>query len=177
MWQSFLLWLETNRIGDISGVLGIVISVGGFGLTLWNVLRSKKAAESAEKAAQSTRDALAAFDTTVDFTSAIAILEEIKRAHREKNWIVLPDRYAAIRKLLITLRSSGAPLSEPSLLAIQGSLVNLKAIEDAVEKYLQNGATDKTKLNGAKYNSVLSDDIDRLVEMLASLKASQGARQ
>jgi hypothetical protein len=81
-WSAFLHWMEVQRIGDLSGVAGVLISIVGFTVTLWGVFKSKRAAQAAEEAARSTRDRIRLLDTAVDFSTAIAALEEIKRLHR-----------------------------------------------------------------------------------------------
>lgn len=169
MWASILKWMEANQVGDLTGVAGIGVSLIGFAFTVYGVFKSKAAAERAEEAARSARDSIHLFDSAVDFTSAIAILEEIKRAHRNKLWILLPDRYAAIRKLLISLRVSNSDLTDAQLTVVQNVLSNLSDIEKLVEKNLDNSGA----LNGAKFNAVLSSDVDNLVLLLAQLKAAK----
>ena len=82
---------------------------------------------------------------------------------------MLPDRYAVIRKILISLRSSSLDLSDNQRAIIQAALANLYDIEKTVERSLSNPST----LKAAKFNSVLSIDIDNLVEMLVELKSKR----
>lgn len=160
MWQVFLDWLRVNQIGDLLGLLGILISAFGFVITIRGV-------HKAESAARNATESIRLFETAVDFTAAISVMEEIKRAHREKHWAVLPDRYAAIRKVLISVRHSSLQLTNDHLVAIQNALVNLRSIEQSVEKHLQSPSS----LNAAKFNAVLSDDIDELLVVLSQIKA------
>ena len=169
MWASILAWLKDNQVGDLTGVLGIVISLIGFWVTVAGVVRSHRAAEQAAAAARSARESIRLFDTVVDFSSAIATLEEIKRAHRQAAWSMLPDRYAAIRKLLITLRAANGDLSEGHLSLIQNAIANLQDIEASVERALISPGA----LKPAKFNALLSEDIDNLVAVLTELKASK----
>lgn len=169
MWEDFLGWLQKYRVGDIASVIGVVISLIGFAVTIVSVFRSKRAAERAELAAKDARESIRLFEIVVDFTAAISTLEEIKRAHRHQKWELLPDRYAAIRKLLISLRSSSEDLSSGQRSAIQSALVNQRAIETAVERGLSNPSS----LKPAKFNSVLSDDVDNLTAVLAELKTTK----
>jgi len=111
MWSTFLLWLRDNQIGDLTGVVGLVLSLFGFAATLIGVSRSKTAAERAEQAARSTRESIRHFETVVDFSGVIAMLEDIKRGHRQEQWPQLLDRYAAIRKVLVTLKATNVDLS------------------------------------------------------------------
>jgi hypothetical protein len=173
-WQSFLDFVALHRLGDLASIVGLVASVIGFGLTIYGVFKTKSAAQRAEQAAKSTRDRIRLMDTVVDFAAAISILEEIKRLHRAAQWSVLPDRYAALRKILVTVRASKPQLANGQLAAIQSALANLYQLEGIVER----SQTDPSGLKPAKFNSVLSKDIDGLVAALEELKATgSGASQ
>lgn len=171
MWAGILLWLKDNQIGDLTGVVGIVISIVGFVVTITGVIKSTSAAERAEVAAKSASESIRLFDTVVDFTAAISILEEIKRAHRSEQWMLLPDRYSAIRKLLISLRAANNDMSDNQILSLQSALTNLVSIERTVEKALKK--KDISVLNPTRFNQIISDDIDKLFTALSELKAAR----
>src|SRR6266849_960441 len=97
-------WLTIYHIGDLASIVGVAISVIGFIVTVWNVRRSKSAAERAEAAANEARSLVRGYQTIADFSAAIAIMEEIKRLHRTGQLDMLLDRYAALRKVLIGVR-------------------------------------------------------------------------
>ena len=99
-WADFVAWIVRNNLGDLASLAGVIIAVVGFGLTLKNVYRSKAAATRAEEAAKETRDSIRLFDTVSEFAEAISTMDEIKRLHRQSAWVILPDRYATLRKLL-----------------------------------------------------------------------------
>jgi hypothetical protein len=171
---QILPWLKHHELaGTWADVSAFFIAIIGFAATLWNVIRSKNAALKAQEAAQAARDSIRLFDTIVDFSTAIAVLEEIKRAHRETGLSAgLPERYAAIRKQLIVLRASSADLSDNHRAVIQDAIANLSTMETYIEKAFAN----KAELPVAKFNSLLSRDIDKLVDVLTSLKANQEAQ-
>jgi hypothetical protein len=169
--SQLLAWAKANDLANSwSDLAGVLLSVIGFALTLTAVFRSKTAAEQARKAAEETRKGIRLLDTVVDFSAAIALLEEIKRSHRQQQWGPLPDKYAAIRKVLITLRNSRIALKESQETAIQNAVVNLVDIERRVEKAL---ADKSSSLNYAKINSLISEDIDNLLAVMTQLKASE----
>jgi hypothetical protein len=168
-YTAFLSWMEANRVGDLAGLAGILISLIGFTVTVIGMFLSKSAAERAELAARETRDAIRLLDTVVDFSTAISTLEEIKRLHRQANWALLPDRYASIRKVLVSLRSSSPMLTDTQQTIVQEALANLYSIETAVERTLAGQTSPKTP----KINAIISSDIDRLLTVLAELKASK----
>jgi len=156
--------MEVQRIGDLSGVAGILISVVGFAVTLWGVFKSKRAAQAAEEAARSTRDRMRLLDTAVDFSTAIATLEEIKRLHRTGQWSLLPDRYAELRKRLVIVRSTNPNLPDAHRAVLQSAITNLSELETLVEH-----SSKPTALKPAKFNAILSRDADDLVAILAEL--------
>lgn len=171
---QMLPWLKEHELASTwADVSGFLIAIFGFGATLWNVSRSKNAAIKAQEAAQSARDSIRRFDTIVDFSTAIAVLEDIKRAHRENGLSAgLPERYATIRKQLIVLRASSGDLSDEHRAVIQGAIANLSTMEAHLDKALAS----KSELPVAKFNSLLSRDIDKLVDILTGLKANQEAQ-
>jgi ribosomal protein S13 len=134
LWAALLLWLKDNQVGDLTAIAGVVISVIGFIATLRGVRKTKSAAKSAEEAAKSTRDSIRLFDSVVDFSATIAALEEIKRLQRQDAWSLLPDRYAAIRKLLISFRESTEDLTDDQISQIQEAIVNFRAIESKIDR-------------------------------------------
>ena len=168
-WHLLLGWITDHHIGDLASVAGVAISVIGFLVTIIGVFKSQGAAERAEQAAKETRESIRLLDSVVDFSSAISTLEEIKRMHRQGNWALLPDRYATIRKLLIALRNSGEALTDAQGAVIQSALVNLRSIEAQVERSLRNADT----LKPARFNALISDDVDNLVAVLTQLKSSK----
>jgi hypothetical protein len=166
--------LVLHHVGDLASVAAVCLSVVGFSFTIYGVFKSKSAAQRAEQAARSTRDSISLLDTVVDFAAAISILEEVKRLHRSGQWSVLPDRYASLRKILVTLRASSPKLSHNQRSAIQNALANLYALEGLVERSLG----DPSGLKPAKFNAVISRDVDELIAALAELKAAEtGASQ
>ncbi|MCJ2091438.1 hypothetical protein MKK67_02780 [Methylobacterium sp. J-072] len=169
MWPTFLAWLRDNQIGDLTGVIGLAISLFGFAATLVGVYKSKTAAERAEQAARSTRESIRFFETVVDFSGVIAMLEDIKRGHRQEQWLLLLDRYAAIRKVLVTLRAANVDLSADQQSVIQSALANISIIERDVEA----GLNDPSSLQSAHFNQIVSQDIDRLLTVLVEIKSAQ----
>jgi hypothetical protein len=130
----------------------------------------------AQEAAQSARDSIRLFDAITNFSTAISILEEIRRTHRQNDptgLAALPDRYASIRKHLILLRASPMALDDDQHAAIQNALVNLADIEKRVERAL----AAKNPINPARINGIISGDIDNLLTVLTKLKVDQGALQ
>jgi hypothetical protein len=101
-------------------------------------------------------------------SAAIGIPEEIKRAHWNKQWSALPDRYAALRKSLISLKKTST-LCEEHASVVQAAIANLSDMEKAVEKALPDVPNDAH----LKFNALLSENIDELQGVLAELKFTE----
>jgi hypothetical protein len=57
-WNQILGFLGNSDAANIASVLGVVISLIGFSLTLWGVMRSKSAAKAAKSAAENTQNSI-----------------------------------------------------------------------------------------------------------------------
>lgn len=138
----------------------------GFGATLFGVFRSFSAAKGAQRAAHEALRAVRRLDTILDVSSAIALMEEIKRLHRQKAWQILPDKYASLRKILNAVKASGLQLTDEQSSTVQNAITNLRTMERKVETAL----ADNSQLTHVKFNAAISDDIDRLIVVITQIK-------
>ena len=153
---------------DIINVVGIIIGLIGFGITIWGVLRSKRAAEAAEQASLQTQKELKYLDTVMDFSAAITMMEEIKRHHRTNNWDILPDRYSILRQKLIAIKGNNSHASDSQLTIIQSAIQAFKDMESSVGRMLIRKTTTITKVN--KFNDAVNEHMDALNEVLMEIK-------
>jgi hypothetical protein len=156
-----------NHWGNPASILGLLVSIVGFGVTIFQVIRSRKAATAAAQAAAEARNALIMFEAVADFSSVIAAMEELRRLHRAGAWPILPDRYSTLRQRLVEVRAAGKPLSEANQVRLQTAIQHLSMMEKHVEKYLAEASTVPNK---AKFNELISNQIDGLTEVLTSLR-------
>ena len=151
-----------------ASIVGLVLAVVGFVVTIIGVWKSKSAAERAASAAAQARDNMIVLHTVDDFATAVAAMEEIKRLHRADAWVVLPDRYSDLRKRLVMLRATYGELSELDRAVIQGTVQHLVTLETKVERAIAAGAAPS---NVPKMNEIVSQQLDKLTELLAIVKA------
>lgn len=95
------------------------------------------------------------------------MMEEIKRLHRVSAWSILPDRYSTLRRMLISIRSANPGMSDEFKAHITGATQQLKVCEARVEEFLASGSD---KPDPARLNAILSDQVDKLSEILETLK-------
>ncbi len=161
------IFLETHRIGDYAGLLGLIVSVIGFFITIKTSLNTRAAAAQASAAVESMRGDLRRGDTVADFSSALAIMDEIKRMHRSPSLHLLPDRYSQLRRFLVSIRSSNPLLSDIDQQSIQSAIVQFSSLERLVERALEAGGT----VSAAKMNSLVSKQSEAIQELLVRVKS------
>jgi hypothetical protein len=164
-------WLTDYYIGDLASLPGVAISIVGFLVTVWNVRRSKSAAERAELAANDARRMIRGYEALSDFSAAIAIMEEIKRFHRIGQIDPLLDRYAALRKVPIEVRKMSPSVNQAMDQTIQSAITTLGTIESVVERSRAVGALP----NFVRLNQLLSREIDQLHAVFIDMKLSDGS--
>lgn len=162
MWD----WYTPKSFSEIASILGLVVSILGFGFTIFNVRRSRTAAVNAETAADQARESIRSYQTVSELAEAVRAMEEIKRLQRARQWPLLPDRYEQLRKLLISIKSTNTKLSDRDLETIQGAITHAHSIERQIEKALETG---DHKSDVSKLNSTLSRQSDKLFDLLVGM--------
>jgi hypothetical protein len=170
-WQYIDNIITYYRLGDIASIIGVIISIVGFGLTLFLVFRSKSAAQQAKDAVLSVKNDIRRVDTIADFSTGLNTMEEIKRLHRQNAWEILPDRYSALRRSLISIRTSNPNMQDSYKQTIQSTIQKLKGIEKQVEMAL---ATGDNPPNVARLNSIITQLVDQLHEILIEIRNEIG---
>ncbi len=163
--------LESAVFGNILSIAGILIALVGFFLTIRAARKSRTAAQQAEQAVQRMRDDIRKYDTVAEFSTALSIMEEIKRLHREGAWKVLPDRYSTLRQLLISIRATNPSLSNKQKEIMQNALMHFTGIERQVEKV---NATNQIPPSIPRLNSIVSNQIDGLKSILVDIRNTIG---
>ena len=159
--------------GNLASVVGTGLTLIGFILTVAAVWRSKRAAEGAQRAAEATRASLAQYDAAADLVAATGIMDEIKRLQRLGAWSVLPDRYAELRRKLVALKSSAAQLTDTQRQIFQSAVATFADLERTVERSIQTG---KRPPNPAKFNDIVSSQIDALQAVLLAVQRDLEAK-
>jgi hypothetical protein len=160
-------------ISDVSAwasIVGVVISIAGFALTLWQLRKTRTAARAASEAATQARDAIELYDAAVDLGSAITTLEEVKRLYRAQVFAVVPDRYSAVRRLIVAVRAAATTLSDAERIMLQGVIQQLAQLEREVEDAL---GTPRPNIDVAKHNAIVGRHIDSLAAVAATLRRQE----
>lgn len=163
-------WVEQNW-GDLASVAGLAVSVIGFLLTIVGVWRAKSAAEAAQNAARQTKEVIVRSDMIADISAVISMMNEIKRFHREGNWSGSLERCSEIRQKIISIRGTGSNLTKEHQTFLSSAGQQFKDIETQVETV---AAGKKRSLPYATLNVIVSEQVDRLNEVLVTLKRNLG---
>jgi len=161
----------TTGMGDYASVIGVVIALIGFYITVRKIRRSSSAAEEASKTVKKLREDSIRMDLVAESSTALGLMDQIKFLHRQNEWPLLPDKYTALRKALISVKSIDADLTEEQNSIIQGAVVIIRRMESKVEMALQ---TDPAKLDVANLNTVISKQMDALQTVLIAEKYKIG---
>ena len=156
-----------NLAGDLASVIGVIIALVGFGITIRNVGKAKLAADRAEFAANETLERVRYVDTVQNLSRAISIIEEILRLNRTGEWKVLLDRHLIFRGILIEVRGSATNLNDVHKAIIQDGITHSSSISNRIEVALHGNAqpTDIPRMN-----RILSKQVENLRDILVEMR-------
>ena len=160
-------WIVANNIGDLASVAGLAISIVGFAVTLWNVARSRSAAERAEEAANQARSRFRLFDTIGALTEAMAMMTQIQQLHRERAWGRAIASYPVVARLLREVGGMSPDLTRPELSALQDAHPDMLSIERRVDGFIQSGQEPD---GFGQFNRLLSRHIRNIHNTLLAVK-------
>lgn len=155
--------------GNVASVLGLFVSLVGFWFAIKGITTAKRAAQQAEAAAKQAKDRVLSQGTLAHFSSAIAVMEEIIRLQRKKEWENALDRHSELRRLLVELKDGGVGITPEQAITIQGSIEQFKTIEGQIEKKV---SADKPEPNAARINGIVKDQITKVQGIAITLKNS-----
>lgn len=157
----------------VVGVLGLIVSLSGFTIAVWQIRRTRTAAESAEQAAIEAREAVLYVTSVADLSQASSQIEQIKELHRTQEWKRAADRYTPLRQML-TRASSRLP--EENQQVFNFAIVQLREMEKDVNLALDQ----KLSLSSARFISILlemQDSLDKVrMELENYLSGASDAR-
>lgn len=168
IYEDFVAYITTNHLGDVASVVAIFITIVGFVVTVYNIIKSKTAAERAEEAVTQVRGDLVRMSAVADIASTISGMEEIKRLHRQEAWDLLPERYAALRKVLIGIKVN---MSNERKAILQDIIVLFRGIEKEIDLSIRSKRPPKSV---PRLNDIVSKKMDVLEELLVEIRDQIG---
>lgn len=157
---------------DVVSIIGFPLAIWGIVLAINDARKAKSAAEMAQAEVRKLRQTLLRLDSVANLADAVAIMDEIKRSHRNDLWDnLLLDRYSALRRKLIAVKISNVDIHKDYAPAIQNAIVQFRRIESQVELSLK-GTVDR--LTTAKLNAIISMETDKIDAVLNAMKQDIG---
>ena len=82
------------------GVIGVVVSALGLGVTIWIAWGARAASQEARSAAKEATERIARYLQTVDLVRAIGLIQRIKLLHSAGHWQSAMEQYQDLRRML-----------------------------------------------------------------------------
>ncbi|HZS45499.1 MAG TPA: hypothetical protein VFC63_10385 [Blastocatellia bacterium] len=105
-------WSFWSQYGNYASVAGLLVSVVGFGFTIWQVIKSRKAAEEAKLIASEAINRIRTQLFFTEVTTAIRLIQELRNFSRLKQWHRVIDRCDDVRILLAEFMDDSKLLDE-----------------------------------------------------------------
>ncbi|MGA2588416.1 MAG: hypothetical protein ABSH32_00740 [Bryobacteraceae bacterium] len=156
---------------DPASVLGFLVSLIGFFITIVVVLRSKSAAERTGQAVAEVRQKLMRQTAVFDLNRVLADVDELKALHRASVWELLPARYSSLRRQLAGFRGTYPDLTRRQKATIQGIISQFSEIESIVEKSL---ATKQAPPDPPSLNRIAAEQSDKLNDIVIAVQQTIG---
>jgi parvulin-like peptidyl-prolyl isomerase len=155
-----------EQYGSWASIAGVVISVVGFAITIFNVAKSKSAAVAAKNAARDAQSALKDIDAISEISMAIERLEGAKSQVSQNQGLFLAESFSRVRRRLISAKDSNENLTPDSVEILRTSIRRTRSLENKIHKHVE----EKTRLDILKTNKALSIIMDDLHKLQISLK-------
>lgn len=165
-------WLSTwSNLGPI---VGVVVSIGGLGFAIYQIMQTKQSANAAELSAKAaeqaviaTRDRLGANVTINDLTRASQQLQQVKELHLDGQWRRALDRYHDISVILANIRSQHPSLNDQQQTTIQSAIRELATLEQVVTAAIREGAEPE---NLESFDLIILSAQSMLDELVSQLR-------
>lgn len=154
-------------IDDLSSIIGVLIALIGFSVTIRNVLTSKQAAGRAESAANRAVESVRHIDTVHNLSKAISLVEEIKKLNRDKEWKFALDRHSTFRDILIEVKGAITDLDNDHQANLDDGITKSTAMSDDIEVALEK---NKEPTDIARMNNILSRQAEKLKDMSVAIR-------
>lgn len=140
--------------GSFVGVLGVIISIGGFAIAIWQASQARTSAQAAEVASKQTREAIVRAMTVIDLERSIALIQRLKELHRDRRWEATIEHYQTLRVMLGDIRDRYPEFTTRLFMESRNPLAEISNIEDSVDRAI----AESTEPSGSgNFNTVLND--------------------
>ena len=146
-------------------VASLVIAICGFAIAIWQIRRTRTAAEAAEAAATAARASMFSVTSLLDLSQASMLIEQLKELYRNEEWRRAVDRCTQLRQILTRVKSR---LPEEKRDKIDDAIHHLFYLERTTNRAIAEGTEiDATRLHVQVILLAIHQDID---ETLAEIE-------
>ncbi|MEK0085631.1 hypothetical protein [Benzoatithermus flavus] len=149
------------------GFLASVLSIIGVPGAVWQAWRARSAAQAAEAASRDALSKLTTLRTMTQLSAVLQQLEELKAFNRLRAASQAIERYSRLRSSLVEIRARDHALNDEERGVLQQTIAILAQLERELDRARERGGGE---IGFADANARLSDELDRLSELLASLE-------
>lgn len=153
------------------GLLGSVASLIGLPIAIWQILKTRRAAESAQEASLQTQKAISRNLLLSDVSACTRNAEEIKQFVRNDRYEAALIRTSDLISQLIQIREILESSKQSYQIEFEERLSQLSIIRRDFEKKL---AKTSVKINIVQVNSQLSEISDDLNRLIGETKIAVG---
>ncbi|WP_222288198.1 hypothetical protein [Rhizobium leguminosarum] len=158
-------------LSDWLGLLGIILSLVGFGVSLVQIRKTKNAAESARDAATLATESVRKLDSVISFATVSKALSEMKDTLIKEDYELLAGLFDKARKALIDARENHPGLTDDQRRSIQKALSFLKSLEIDV-RTLDNATLKQQHAKFVKTLLEISDNVTTILIKTRSMEAA-----
>jgi hypothetical protein len=134
--------------------------------------QAKTAATAATEAVSHVRFRVEQTNTVSDLKSIINGLKELKNLQRSDIRSDLPNRYNDVRLMTLALDTATQVLTDEHRETLLSVTAQFSILEDQAERHI---AGYLQRLNRAKMNKIVSEQMDKLTKILAEVESKIGA--
>jgi len=158
-----------DQIGNAASVLGLLVSLVGFWITIRSVTTAKKAAQQAELAARQAKEKILKQGALANFSAALSVMEEVIRLHRQKAWENSLDRHSELRRMLAELKEAAVGLTVEQQTQVQAVILQFSTIEKQIERHVSDGKPEPAI---ARLNEIVKRQIANVQGISITLRNS-----
>ena len=159
-WSAELVWRIISDYGDLASVSGFLLSLVGFGLTIWSAQGARKAAEQANQSVHQIRSQLMANE----IAACIQVIRTLHQRLEERAWIKALESCVEAG-VQLSRNSSNRELTSEENSRLSRMIDDLKLIHDQIEEIRRE------KEKGKQLSQRVPSKLNDMLVMLGRLEA------
>ncbi len=139
LFDWYLNLVKTYDLGTHTGVLGFVITIVGFWVTLYNMFKLSRNSRDLAVKLEQTRAMIATIDTVRDLSSAMELLKQVRQRLILADVNDVPNDLMELRLALVRIREAHPAAPADFSSCVQGLITRLQDLETKILGSLVNG--------------------------------------